>query len=83
MAVNGAQEPAAGAISFWDIEGFKRTTKRTEDGMQQCHELMKLMQERAEIEKDYAKRLHIWAKKWTESIEKGILLRVYISVLHS
>lgn len=74
MAVNGAQEPAASIVSFWDIEGFKRTLRRTEDGMSQCNELMKLMQERAEIEKEYAKRLHVWAKKWTEGIEKGICL---------
>lgn len=36
-----------------------------------CTELQTLIQERAEIEKAYAKNLKAWSKKWGELIEKG------------
>lgn len=36
-----------------------------------CSDLQTLVQERAEIEKTYAKSLKAWSKKWTELIEKG------------
>ena len=36
---------------------------------------MKLVSERAEIEKMYAKSLKEWAKKWNNIIEKGKTLR--------
>lgn len=37
-----------------------------------CSELQTLVQERADIEKLYAKSLKTWAKKWGELIEKGL-----------
>lgn len=36
-----------------------------------CNEMMKCVQERADIEKEYAKRLKGWAKKWNDSFERG------------
>ncbi|XP_047500770.1 protein kinase C and casein kinase substrate in neurons protein 1-like isoform X4 [Penaeus chinensis] len=57
--------------SFWEIGNYKRTTKRIEDGNRLCDDLMKLVSERAEIEKMYAKNLKEWAKKWNNIIEKG------------
>ncbi|CAL4068486.1 unnamed protein product, partial [Meganyctiphanes norvegica] len=57
--------------SFWEIGNYKRTTKRIEDGNRLCDDLMKLVTERAEIEKMYAKSLKEWAKKWNNIIEKG------------
>ncbi|XP_054261539.1 protein kinase C and casein kinase substrate in neurons protein 1 isoform X1 [Macrosteles quadrilineatus] len=57
--------------SFWEPNNFKRTTKRIEDGYKLCNDLMALVQERADIEKAYAKNLKGWAKKWNEIIEKG------------
>lgn len=36
-----------------------------------CTDLQTLIQERAEIEKGYAKNLRAWSKKWGELIEKG------------
>ena len=36
-----------------------------------CTDLTSLIQERAEIEKSYAKNLKTWSKKWGELIEKG------------
>ena len=76
MATNGSVEPASASTSdnFWEIDGFKRTVRRTEDGMHQCGELMKMMQERAEIEKDYAKRLRVWSKKWADNAERGTVI---------
>jgi hypothetical protein len=32
---------------------------------------MQLIQDRAEIEKHYAKSLKAWSKKWNDAIEKG------------
>lgn len=61
----------AGSDSFWDPGNYKRTAKRIDDGYRLCQELQQLIQERAEIEKGYAKNLKAWAKKWGELIEKG------------
>lgn len=61
----------AGSDSFWEPGNYKRTTKRIEDGYRLCTDLQTLIQERAEIEKGYAKNLKTWSKKWGELIEKG------------
>ncbi|XP_055635190.1 protein kinase C and casein kinase substrate in neurons protein 1 isoform X2 [Toxorhynchites rutilus septentrionalis] len=61
----------AGSDSFWEPGNYKRTTKRIEDGYKLCTDLQTLIQERAEIEKGYAKSLKTWSKKWGELIEKG------------
>ncbi|XP_018568767.1 protein kinase C and casein kinase substrate in neurons protein 1 isoform X4 [Anoplophora glabripennis] len=57
--------------SFWEPSNYKKTTKRIEDGYKLCQELMTLVNERADIEKNYAKALKAWSKKWNDSIEKG------------
>ncbi|KAK0160112.1 hypothetical protein PV328_007553 [Microctonus aethiopoides] len=57
--------------SFWEPGNYKRTTKRIEDGHKLCDNLIALVQERAEIEKNYAKALKGWSKSWNEKIEKG------------
>jgi len=74
MAMNGGEDTSSESDNFWEIDGFRRTVRRTEDGMHQCSELMKMMQERAEIEKDYAKRLRMWCKKWADNTEKGTVV---------
>lgn len=61
----------ASSDSFWEPGNYKRTTKRIEDGYKLCNELMTLVQERADIEKTYAKSLKSWSKKWNDLIEKG------------
>jgi hypothetical protein len=61
----------AGSDSFWEPGNFKRTTKRIEDGNKLCNEFILLVQERADIEKGYAKQLKTWAAKWNNTIEKG------------
>ncbi|XP_049878291.1 protein kinase C and casein kinase substrate in neurons protein 2 isoform X2 [Pectinophora gossypiella] len=57
--------------SFWEPGNYKRTTRRIDDGHRLCSELQALVQERADIEKTYAKSLRGWAKKWNDLIEKG------------
>ncbi|KAJ8023936.1 Protein kinase C and casein kinase substrate in neurons protein 1 [Holothuria leucospilota] len=57
--------------SFWEVGQYRRTVKRLDDGYEMCNKLMMLLQERAEIEKKYAKSLKQWSKKWNEIIEKG------------
>lgn len=69
--------------SFWEVDSFKTTVKRAEDGLQMCNEIMKLIQERADIEKEYAKRLKAWAKKWNDSFEKGVLPLVLFKTIFS
>lgn len=63
-------EPAA-TDSFWEIGNYRRVVKRIEDGMRLCTDLMKMAQERAEIESKYAKSLQHWSKKWEDLIAKG------------
>ena len=65
----------AGSDSFWEPGNYKKTTKRIEDGNKLCTELAQLINERAEIEKSYAKSLKVWAAKWNNNIEKGKLPR--------
>ena len=62
-------EPASD--SFWEPGQFKRTTKRIESGNSLCNELNSLLQDRANIEKEYAASLRKWSKKWNDVIEKG------------
>ncbi|KAG5330485.1 PACN2 protein, partial [Acromyrmex charruanus] len=57
--------------SFWEAGNYKRTTRRIEDGHKLCDSLIALVQERAEIEKNYAKALKNWSKNWNDKIEKG------------
>ncbi|XP_059480691.1 protein kinase C and casein kinase substrate in neurons protein 1 isoform X3 [Neocloeon triangulifer] len=57
--------------SFWEPNNYKRTTKRIEDGYKLSSDLITLIQERAEIERNYARSLKTWSKKWNELIEKG------------
>ena len=44
-------------FNFWDVNGYKKTVKRIDDGAKLCDDLMKLISERAEIESLYAGRL--------------------------
>lgn len=57
--------------SFWEPGNYKKTTKRIEDGYRLCNDLMQLLSERCDIEKNYAKSLHSWSKRWNEAICKG------------
>lgn len=63
----------ASSDSFWEPGNYKRTTKRIEDGYKLCGDIITLLQERSDIEKNYAKNLKTWSKKWHELIEKGMI----------
>ena len=73
---------AAATDSFWEIDQFRCTVKRVDDGLHMCQELSRMIAERAEIEHDYAKKLQAWSKKWNESIEKGLILFVCMKLFH-
>jgi len=60
-----------GSESFWEPGHYKKTTKRIEDGEKLCKDLITLVQERANIEKEYAKMLRSWSSKWNKHIENG------------
>lgn len=57
--------------SFWEINGYKPTSKRVSDGYNLCHDLMSLVRERAEIEAKYSHSLRSWNKKWSDHVGKG------------
>lgn len=57
--------------SFWEPGNYKRTTRRIDDGYRLCNDLVQLLQERCDIEKNYAKSLHSWSKRWNDSICRG------------
>ena len=57
--------------NFWDIDGYKSVIKRTEDGQKMCEFLLKMVEERAQIEKSYSEKLSSWYKKWTHAVEKS------------
>lgn len=44
-------------LNFWDVNGYKKTVKRIDDGAKLCDDLAKLIGERAEIESLYAGKL--------------------------
>lgn len=64
-------EGTATSDSFWELDCYKRTVKRLEDGHKLCSDLMKMLNERAELEKTHAKNLRSWASRWEDSLRKG------------
>ena len=48
-----------------------RFCRRIDDGDRLCKDLILLVQERANIEKEFAKQLKAWSTKWNSLIEKG------------
>lgn len=69
--MSSTEDILASSDSFWEVDCYRRTVKRTEDGLHMCRELSKIIFERSEIEREYAKKLQGWSKKWSDSIEKG------------
>ena len=59
--------------SFWEPGNYRRTTRRIDDSYKLCSDLVSLISERAELEKNYAKNLKNWSKKWNDVIEKGTI----------
>ena len=61
----------ASTQSFWDIGNYRKVVKRVDDSARLTVDLLKMLQERAEIEAKYTKHLNQWSKKWEDSIGKG------------
>lgn len=59
------------ADSFWEIGKYSRTVKRCDNGYKLCDSLRSLIDQRAEIEKGYAKKLQEWSKNWNNFLDKG------------
>ena len=57
--------------SFWEINGFKATSKRVNDGNSLCNDLSSMIKERCEIENKYSGMLRQWTKKWHDHLGKG------------
>jgi protein kinase C and casein kinase substrate in neurons protein len=57
--------------SFWEIGQYKRTVKRCEDGYKLCNDMVQMISERADLEKQYSKSLKAWSKKWNDYLLKG------------
>ena len=51
--------------NFWEPGGEKTALKRLEHGNVVCTDLQKMMKQRADIEKHYAKELEKWSEKWS------------------
>eukprot|EP00050_Salpingoeca_kvevrii_P000973 m.159572 g.159572 ORF g.159572 m.159572 type:complete len:572 (-) comp10265_c0_seq2:99-1814(-) len=56
--------------NFWDIGNYKPVIKRISGGAKLCDELVKMMNERATLEKQYAKSLTAWADRWHDKLDK-------------
>ena len=61
----------ANTDSFWDIGNYKKVVKRIDDGARLCVDLVKMAQERAEIEAKYGRQLLAWSRKWEDIVAKG------------
>lgn len=44
-------------FDFWNVNGYKKTVKRVDDGRTLCDDMMKMIAERSEIENNYANKL--------------------------
>ena len=73
MSLNDEQILAT-TESFWEVGKFMRAVNRIDSGHSLCSSLRQLINSRAEIEKNYAKQLAQWNKKWNETLDKGMLL---------
>ncbi|XP_071956822.1 protein kinase C and casein kinase substrate in neurons protein 3-like [Antedon mediterranea] len=56
--------------SFWDIDQYRIIIERIENGFKSCDDFMSMIQERAELEVQYAKKLRRWEEKWTTNVLK-------------
>jgi len=57
--------------SFWEINQYKRTVSRIENGDKQFSEMSKFLQERAQIEELYCNKLKEWSLRWNKQLDKS------------
>jgi len=71
-ASNGSLSQVESPVdSFWEIGQYKRTVQRIEHGDRQCNEMLKFIQERAEVEELYCRKLREWQLRWAKNLEKS------------
>eukprot|EP00043_Microstomoeca_roanoka_P000052 m.26453 g.26453 ORF g.26453 m.26453 type:complete len:410 (+) comp10045_c2_seq2:241-1470(+) len=71
--------------NFWDVGNYKPVLKRISNGPKLCDEMVRMMQERASLEKHFAKELTAFAERWEERLnsrvpEYGTLLDGWMAV---
>ncbi|XP_018667224.2 protein kinase C and casein kinase substrate in neurons protein 2 [Ciona intestinalis] len=57
--------------SFWEVNQYKRTVTRIDNGMKLCDDLMLFIKERATLEEQYSKLLKQWSSKFHKLVEKN------------
>ena len=57
--------------NFWEIEGFKPTLKRCDDGYDLASNLIKCLEERNAFDEKYCKDVSDWSDKWSELVQKS------------
>jgi len=69
---SSSREMVASTDNFWLEGNYKKVVSKIEDGVKLCEDLSQMMQERAEIENLYAKKLKAWNKKWNQTFSKEL-----------
>ena len=55
---------------FLQVGKYNRAVKRCDDGNKLTTDLVSMINERAELEKTFAKMLKSWSKKWSDYLAK-------------
>ena len=55
------------------LGNYKKAVKRIDDGAIICDEMVRMVNERAEIEAKYARKLTAWEEKWKKQADNGPL----------
>ena len=66
----------------WIVISHFPAYRRIDDGERLCKDLILLVQERANIEKEFAKQLKSWSTKWNSLIEKGNNIHIPCCVMN-
>ncbi|KAL3842934.1 hypothetical protein ACJMK2_020907 [Sinanodonta woodiana] len=61
----------ASSDSFWELGKYSRSVARCDNGYKLCSSLRQMIDQRNEVERNYAKQLTAWSKKWNDFLDKG------------
>lgn len=68
-------------LSFWMPGNYERTVRRTSESYQACKDIIACMKDRAQVERQYARQLTEWSKKWKSVTDSrplyGSLMRAW------
>ncbi|KAI0981759.1 hypothetical protein GJ496_004420 [Pomphorhynchus laevis] len=65
---NGTPEHDDSNCNFWQINNYRHVVKRVEEGYRRCNDLISFLLERAECEKNFARQLRTWARRWSDQL---------------